>query len=236
METPSPDRVERALVFEDREEAGRLLADALAGGGIRDGVVVGLARGGAVPAAVIARRLGLPLDVLAVRKVGHPAQPEYAIGAVTPGGGVYIRDTEGLPTEAVAAVVADAQKRADELDRRLHAEDPALDPGGKTVVLVDDGLATGATMRAAVRWARRAGAARVVVAVPVGPAETLAALESEADAIVCPVQPLFFGAVGFWYERFTQVSDSDVLALLRAGRRTRPADGAQPSTTGSEGP
>jgi putative phosphoribosyl transferase len=180
--------------FRDREEAGRRLADAVAARTPGDAIVVGLARGGVVPAAEIARRLGAPLDVLAVRKVGHPDQPEYAIGAVTPGGGRYLRSTAGLADELVDAVV-------------------------RTVVLADDGLATGATMHAAVRWAREAGAARVVVAIPVGPDETVAALEEEADAVVCLERPLFFGAVGFWYEHFGQVTSEEVVSLLVAGRR-----------------
>jgi putative phosphoribosyl transferase len=205
--------------FRDRGEAGRRLADAVAARKPGDAIVVGLARGGVVPAAEIARRLGAPLDVLAVRKVGHPDQPEYAIGAVTPGGGSYLRSTAGLADELVDAVVADALAGAEELDRELHADVPALDPAGRTVVLADDGLATGATMHAAVRWAREAGAARVVVAIPVGPDETVAALEEEADEVVCLERPLFFGAVGFWYERFGQVASEEVASLLAAGRR-----------------
>jgi predicted phosphoribosyltransferase len=156
--------------------------------------------------------------VLAVRKVGHPAQPEYAIGAVTPGGGRFLRDAEDLTGAEVAGAVAEAQGRAEELDRRLHAAHGALDPAGKTVLLVDDGLATGATMTAAARWARHAGAARVAVAVPVGPVETVAVLAAEADAVICPEQPPLFGAVGLWYERFLPVAEEDVVALLAAAR------------------
>jgi putative phosphoribosyl transferase len=219
MTSSSPLRTADAPIFADREEAGRRLAEALAGSGIRDGIVVGLARGGVVPAAIAAEELGLPLDVLAVRKVGHPLEPEYAIGAVTPGGDLFLRDVGELPGEAVTAAVAAARRQADELDRRLHAAHGPLDPTGKTVVLADDGLATGATMTAAVRWARHAGAARVVVTVPIGPGETVAALEAEADEVFCLVQPPFFGAVGFWYELFGQVADEQVVALLDAARR-----------------
>jgi predicted phosphoribosyltransferase len=226
----------RFPLFADRRDAARMLADALADVSIQDGLVVGLARGGAVPAAVIAERLALDFDVLAVRKVGYPGQPEYAVGAVTPAGGVFIRDTSGLPVDAVAAVVTDAQSRAEELDAILHAEEPALDPAGKEVVLVDDGLATGATMRAAVRWAREAGATRVVVAVPIGPAETVAVLRAEADEVVCPVRPRVFGAVGLWYEGFEQVSDADVLALLRTLRRRADRSRRAPAAIGRKGP
>jgi predicted phosphoribosyltransferase len=205
-------------LFEDRADAGRRLADALAGERLEDAIVVGLARGGVVTAAAVAERLGLPLDVLAVRKVGHPAQPEYAVGAVTPGGGLLLRDPGELSEAQLADAVVEAQRRAEELDGRLHAAHEALDPAGKTVLVVDDGLATGATMTAAARWARQAGARRVVLAVPLGPPETLAALAGEADDMVCPEQPLFFGAVGLWYERFPPVADDEVLALLAAAR------------------
>jgi predicted phosphoribosyltransferase len=168
---------------------------------------------------VVAAELDLPLDVLAVRKVGHPLEREYAIGAVTPGSGLFLRGAGDLPGEAVTAAVEAARRAADTLDRRLHAEHDPLDPAGRAVVLVDDGLATGATMTAAVRWARGAGAARVVVAVPLGPGETVTALQAEADEVLCPVQPPFFGAVGLWYEHFEQVSDEQVVALLDAARR-----------------
>jgi len=226
-----PDRVVRPPHFADREDAGRLLAETLAAGSLdlHDAVVVGLARGGAVPAAAVAEQLGLELDVLAVRKVGYPGHPEYAIGAVTPGGGVYVREAEGLPAELVEAVVADARTRADELDAGLHAADPSLDLSGRTVVLTDDGLATGATMIAAVRWARQAGAARIVVAVPIGPEETVAALAAEVDEVVCPVRPRLFGAVGLWYERFAPVSDAEVVELLRE-RRGAPGPSGRPGS------
>ena len=128
---------------------------------------------------------GSPLDALAVRKVGHPWQPEYAIGAVAPGNGVYVRASDGLTEEEVAAAVDAAKVKAVILDRRLHAEFGALDLAGKPCALVDDGLATGATMIAAVRWARSRGASRIVVpAVPVGATQTVDLLSREADAVV----------------------------------------------------
>jgi putative phosphoribosyl transferase len=205
-------------LFCDREEAGSLLADALADRGLDDAICVGLARGGIVPAWEIARRLALPLDVLAVRKVGYPGQPEYAIGAVTPCGGRVLRDVGHIPEEMVESAVIVAQRRAEELDDKLHREHPALSPAGKAVLLVDDGLATGTTMVAAIRWARRAGATSVVVAVPVGPPETAAALEAEADEVVCLERPALFGAVGFWYEDFAEVTDERVREVLAAAR------------------
>ncbi len=223
--------------FRDRREAGERLAAALSARGVVDGLVVALARGGVEVAAAVAERLDRPLDALAVRKVGHPRQPEYALGAVTPGGGRYVRAHDDLSDEEVEAAVAAALEQADDLDRRLHEDRPALDPSGETVVLVDDGLATGATMMAAVRWARAAGAARVVCAVPVGADETVERLAREADDVVCVETPAYLAAVGFWYDNFGQVSDERVRELLseRSGeakletveREPRPdADGA----------
>jgi putative phosphoribosyl transferase len=211
----------RPRAFGDRREAGAALAETLRRQELGDAVVVGLARGGAVVAAELARALRLPLDVLAVRKVGHPLQPEYAIGAVTPRGGTYLRDGNGLIGAEINAAVADAHRRADLLDARLHAEYPPLPLADRTCLLVDDGLATGATMQAAVSWALAGGARRIVVVVPVGARETVAMLQRQVD-VVCPVQPQSFGAVGFWYEDFAPVSDDEVVALLAASRRGAP--------------
>jgi putative phosphoribosyl transferase len=203
--------------YTDRSDAGRRLAEALRGIVAPDAVVVGLARGGAPVAACVADALGLTFDVLAVRKIGHPAQPEYAIGAIAPGGPAYVRDPAGVTQHdlerGVERVAADAAR----LDAALHVERAHPDLAGRACVLVDDGLATGATMVAAARWARSAGARTVVVAVPVGAAESLAALASEVDAVVCPLAPARFGAVGAWYDDFAPVEESEVLALLRSG-------------------
>ncbi len=162
-------------LFRDRLDAGRHLAAALEHTPLGDAVVVGLARGGVTVAAEVARRLSLPLDALAVRKIGYPWQPEYGIGAVTPGaGGVYLRSDEGLDDAQLRRVIEQAQAKADALDPILHERHRPLDLHGRTAVLIDDGLATGATMMAAVRWARSRGATRVVVAVPVGAVQSAA--------------------------------------------------------------
>jgi putative phosphoribosyl transferase len=209
--------------FADRCDAGRLLALELErSGALGDGasgvVVVGLARGGVEVAAEVAARLGAPLDALAVRKVGHPWQPEYGIGAVTPGGVHYLRSSDGLSEAEVADAVRRAAEQAELLDARLHERRAQLPLAGSTCVLVDDGLATGGTMVAAARWARARGAGRVVVAVPVGAAATVRAFQAapDVDAVVCLAVPPDFGAVGFWYRDFTQVSDGEVVALLDA--------------------
>jgi putative phosphoribosyl transferase len=201
-------------MFVDRFDGGRQLAEELRPAHGEDAVVVGLARGGVEVAAEIARALHLPLDALAVRKVGHPFEPEYAIGAVTPGGGEYLRGHDGLTEGQVASAFAAAARQADALDARLHADRPPISIAGKTCLLVDDGLATGATMMAAVDWARSQEASRVVVAVPVGAAETVARLREEADEVVTVEEPVDFMAVGFWYQDFRPVDDARVIALL----------------------
>lgn len=207
-------------LFRDRVDAGRRLAEVLVRPQLGDAVVVGLARGGVLVAAEVARRLSLPLDAVAVRKIGYPWQPEYGIGAVTPGGVVYLRTNEGLGEVELRRAIDQATGEAVALDRILHEHHPPLDLRQKTAVLVDDGLATGATMIAAVNWARTRGAARVVVAVPVAAAQSVAALRSVADEVVCPHERHRFGAVGLWYRRFTQVDTDEVVALLDDPRAT----------------
>lgn len=209
----------RARPFLDRVEAGRDLAASLRTVAAPDAIVVGLARGGVIVAAEVARGLALPLDVLAVRKVGHPLQPEYAVGAVTPGGGVCVEDSHGLTPDELALAVENAARRANALDERLHAGTPALPLTGRPCLLVDDGLATGASMCAAVEWARARGASRVTVAVPVGAVESVRSLQTRADEVVCLEQPAQFAAVGYWYVDFGQVPDAAVIAALAAARR-----------------
>jgi putative phosphoribosyl transferase len=215
--------VRGGLPFRDRFEAGRRLADALRDERGPDLVIVGLARGGVQVAAEVARALGAPLDVVAVRKIGHPWQPEYAIGAVTPGDGVYLRASNGLTESEVAQAVVATKDAAAALDRRLHCRRAPAGLGGKTALIVDDGLATGATMMAATRWARQAGATRVVAAIPVAAAETAALVRKEVDALVALHELSAFGAVGLWYEEFPQVNDDEVIRLLddAAAARTR---------------
>lgn len=189
---------------------------------------MGLARGGVVVAGEVARELGMALDVLAVRKVGHPFQPEYALGAVAPGGdGVYMRASDGLTDAETVAAVERALAASEELDRRLHERRAPVDIEGREVVLVDDGLATGATMVAAIRWARGRGARRVVAAVPVAAVQSAALIRSEADELVCPYELEQYGSVGFWYEQFTQVGNDEVIRILgeAAARAPVPAPG-----------
>ena len=218
-----------AACVRDRREAGGALAAELEGERGPELAVVGLARGGVQVAAEVARALAAPLDVVAVRKIGHPLQPEYGLGAVTPGDGVYVRGPDGLSEEELGAVVEATKAKAALLDQRLHAEEPPLDLRGKTALVVDDGLATGATMIAALRWAGAAGAARVVAAVPVAAAESLALIRAEADEVVClhALEPFF--AVGVWYESFTQVDDAEVVRLVGENRREHDRVTARPA-------
>ena len=202
-------------VFADRADAGRRLAERLGAYAGRDDVIVlGLPRGGVPVAAEVARSLGAPLDVCVVRKLGVPGDEELALGAIATGG-VLVRNERvvaelHLSDEAIAAVAA---VELDELHRRERAyrgDRPPVDVAGRTVLVVDDGLATGATMRAAVRALRTRGPARVVVAVPVAAAETCRALGPDVDDVVCAMRPTDFRSVGGWYQDFSPTSDDEV--------------------------
>lgn len=208
--------------FRDRLEAGQDLARRLETLHLEPAtLVLALPRGGVPVAAEVARTLALPLDVLCVRKLGAPGHEELALGAIAEGGGRVLNEDVirqcKVSSRALEAIEARERRELERRASTYRAGRLALELGGRTVVIIDDGLATGATMRAAIAAARRAGALRVIVAVPVGPKDTLALLESEADEIVCLEVPEFFGAVGLWYEHFPQVTDDEVRdALARA--------------------
>lgn len=214
-----------ALPFADRADAGRRLAGLLELERDPRTLVVGLPRGGVVVAAEVAHALGAPLEVVTVRKVCHPRQPELAIGAVTHGDGLYLRSSEGLPEREVTAAVTRAFERAAELERALRTGRPAPDLRGRILVVVDDGLTTGATMIATLRWARARGAARVVAAFPVGTAQSMALVRAECDGVVCPNVLPDLKAVGCWYRDFEQVETAEVMRLLAVGRPEAPAAG-----------
>jgi predicted phosphoribosyltransferase len=206
-------------VFADREEAGRALATELAAWrGAADTVVLGLPRGGVPVAYEIAAALGLPLDVLVVRKLGLPWQPELAMGAIASGGAVVVNEDvlRYLPADGngFEAVRAREQRELERRERDYRGARPPLDMRGRTGILVDDGLATGATMEAAVRSLRAIGARRVVVAVPVASVEARDRIAAVADEIVCLEAPEFFSAVGQWYRDFGQTEDAEVRELL----------------------
>jgi predicted phosphoribosyltransferase len=214
--------------FADRLDAGRRLGVAVRGAlGAADGdvpvVVLGLPRGGVVVAAAVAEVLGAPLDVLVVRKLGVPGQPELAFGAVAAGTRVVNTDVVralSLEPSTMDAVAAAQEQVVRQRERDYRGVREAVPLAGQTAVLVDDGLATGATARAAVRALQALGEdrpRRVVLAVPVAPADTAASLRAEVDDFVCLLTPPWFGSVGQWYADFTQVQDDEVRALLAAG-------------------
>jgi len=210
--------------YKDRYEAGRSLAKELEKYRDRDDVMVlALPRGGVPVGYVVAKALAAPLDVFVVRKLGVPGQEEYAMGAIA-SGGVSVLNREvvrilGIGQETIDQVSARELRELKRREREYRGDRPDLDVSGKTVIVVDDGLATGATMRAAVKALKRMDPARVVVAVPVGAPETCADLEQQADEVVCPLKPEAFTAVGSWFLDFSQTSDKEVRDLL--SRQTR---------------
>ncbi|MEX1183199.1 MAG: phosphoribosyltransferase family protein [Gemmatimonadota bacterium] len=206
--------------FKNRRDAGRRLADALLKEPRQDDtMVLALPRGGVPVAAEIARALGVGLDVMVVRKLGHPLQPELAIGAVAAGGVRVVNpDFEGtIPAPTIAEITAREMTEVERRSRLYRGKSP-LDLRQRAVILVDDGLATGATMLAAIRTVRAAGARDVTVAVPVGDAGVCARLAAEADRVVCLLKPASLMAIGYWYDDFDQLTDLDVCTTLDAAR------------------
>ncbi|MEM2237698.1 MAG: phosphoribosyltransferase [Candidatus Caldarchaeum sp.] len=210
------------MLFHDRVDAGRRLAKQLRKKIQGDCVVLAIPRGGVVVGYEVAKELNCPLDVVISRKVGAPGQPELAVGAVAEDGTVFV-------DEEIASIVGVSkeyvQRKALEEDREVRRRAEAYRGGrampelkGKTVILVDDGLATGLTMKAAVHMARNSGAEKVIVAVPVSPPETLEKLKKLADDIVCLETPIEFYAIGQFYESFEQLSDEEVKEILRKSR------------------
>ncbi|MFJ8817526.1 phosphoribosyltransferase family protein [Amycolatopsis thermoflava] len=219
------------MEFTDRSDAGRELAERLTALRGEDVVVLGLPRGGVPVAFEVARALRAPLDAIVVRKLGVPHQPELAMGAIGEGG-VRVVNGEIVRRAGVSAGELAAVERAEraELRRRVEAFRAGrsrIDLAGRTALIVDDGVATGATARAACRVARELGAARVVLAVPVGAPGAIAALRHDADEVVCMAAPAGFTAVGRWYHRFGQVSDGEVAGLL--GRPVERSPRAEPA-------
>jgi putative phosphoribosyl transferase len=207
--------------FRDRVDAGRQLARALLHHRGTDALVLGLPRGGVPVAAEVAAALGAELDVLVVRKLGVPGHEELAMGAVA-GGGLRVLNDEvlsrlDLPAAVVDEVTARAARVVAERERSYRGDRPPPVLRGRRVVLVDDGLATGATMRVAVRAVSGAGASPVAVAVPVAPAPACEALRSMADEVLCLRTPSSFFAVGAWYDDFSETTDDEVRAALGVG-------------------
>jgi len=210
-------------LFRDRRDAGEALAERLAGYSGSNALVLGLPRGGVVVAAQVARGLDAELDVVVARKLGAPVSPELAIGAVTANGGRFLNDDAmalfGVTPAYLERVTALERAAARRREVELRAGRPAPSIAGRVVILVDDGLATGATMRAAVRSVRQHRPRRLVVAVPVGTPEACAALRGEVDDVVCLYEPEDFRAVGRFYGEFSQTDDAEVRALLAEAER-----------------
>lgn len=206
--------------FEDRADAGRRLAKALQALALAHPLVLALPRGGVPLAVQVAQLLKAPLDLLLVRKIGAPGAPEFAVAAVADGPHPVVEidhETMALGGASMEYVQSQIPRHLEEIKRRrqVYLQDRApLPMQGKTVILVDDGIATGTTARAAIRCVRRCGAARIVLAVPVAQADEAARLGSEVDQLVCLFKPASIGAVGLHYRDFTQVTDAEVIALM----------------------
>lgn len=213
-----PNEVDAGPMFRDRQHAGAALAKALDHYRGTHALVLGLPRGGVPVAAEVARALDAELDVVVSRKLGSPVSAELAIGAVTANGGRFLNEDVirmlNVSEAYVTAVTETQQAEARRREAVFRGSRPAPVIAGRTVILVDDGLATGATMRAAVRAVRPQRPQRLVVAVPVGSIDACTALRAEADEVVCLHEPPEFGAVGYYYRDFIQTQDSDVQALL----------------------
>jgi putative phosphoribosyl transferase len=212
-------------LFIDRHEAGRTLASHLAAYAGRDDVIVlALPRGGVPVAYEVAQALGAPMDLLLVRKLGTPGHRELAMGAIASGGIRVLNDDVvrryGIPEPAIERVVREEEQELERRERAYREGRPAPDLANRIVILVDDGLATGSTMRAAAQAVRRRKPSRVVVAVPVGARETCAELAAVADEVICARMPELFSAVGQWYLNFDQTEDDEVRQLLRQSTTT----------------
>lgn len=212
------------MLFTDRTDAGKRLAEALRHLQGEEGrerpVVLGLPRGGVPVAAAVATALGAPLDVIVVRKLGVPYHRELAFGAIGEGGVRVINEDVvrrgGISPGDIASVERAQKAELTRQARQFRGDRPRLELAGRTAIVVDDGVATGATASAACEVVRAQGAARVVLAVPVAPADTIAWLRTQVDEVVCLSTPALFSAVGEWYRDFSQTPDEEVLALLNA--------------------
>lgn len=219
----------RAPVFRNRAHAGSWLAQHLRQFSGPETVVLGIPRGGVIVAAEVAHRLGALLDVAVARKLPAPGRPEFAIGAVTPTGGLFLDAAAiqwlGVGDPYLRGVIEKERREAERRERVFRGGEPAAPLTGKTVIVVDDGLATGATMRAALRAVRQAKPARLIAAAPVGSPEACGHVCREADEIVCPLEESDFLAVGSFYVDFTQTTDREVHEALERSH-TAPLAGA----------
>ncbi len=212
----------RHAPYADREDAGRKLAVELSRFRNENPIILALPRGGVPVAWEVARALNAPLEVWVARKIGAPSQPELGIGAISEGGATWInRQLAGWVGATEEDISRVAEEEARELERRVRVyrgDRPTPEVKGRTVILVDDGIATGGTMRAAIASLKERGPKRLIVAVPVAPPETVDELEREVDDLISPEQPQDLMAIGLWYRDFHQTSDEEVLELLARSR------------------
>jgi predicted phosphoribosyltransferase len=219
-------------LFRDRRDAGRRLADKLAAYVYRpDAIVLALPRGGVPVAYEVARRLVAPMDVFVVRKLGVPGYEELAMGAVATGGVRVLNDQLverlGIPDQMIDAVASRERQELARRERLYRGSRPPPDVRGRTVILVDDGLATGATMFAAIEALRKQNPARIVVAVPTASPDTCEEMKQKADEVICAITPEPFHAVGRWYRDFSQTTDEEVAALLAQQSAPENSEAAQ---------
>ena len=219
------------MIFKDRRDAGKQLAPRLTHLRGHNAIVLALPRGGVVVGYEIARALGVSFDVIAARKLGAPGNPEFGFGAIAPGGVRFLDERTvallGLSEERIDRIVAEEAQEMERRLRRYRGEQPLPDVRQRAVILVDDGLATGVTARAAIRAIRRWEPGRLVLAVPVGAPDTVRAVSSEVDELVCLETPPDFVAVGQYYLDFQQTSDDEVIELIERARRE--AEGLSPA-------
>lgn len=206
-------------IFNNRVEAGKMLANELLHYKNQPGILVlGLPRGGVPVACEVADALGAELDVVIVRKLGHPLHPEFAIGAIASGDTCifndYALEATGLESSQLDTIIEVEKKELNRRETRYRGDRPPLELEGRTIILVDDGLATGATMSAAIKALRQKNPARIVAAIPVGSIDALQRITNLADKVICLQAPVDFSAVGQWYRDFGQTSDDEVIALL----------------------
>jgi predicted phosphoribosyltransferase len=228
----------RSILFEDRLDAGRKLGARMLKASLHEPIVYGLPRGGVPVAAEVARSLGAPLDIVLVRKLGVPFQPELALGAVVDGA-----ESETVLNDDVVAATGVTPKEIDEIRAREEKEIERRravflkgrarpDPKGRDAIVVDDGLATGATALAAIHALKRRGAARVILAVPLAPSDAVVRLAREADEVICLEKPEPFWGIGAWYGDFHQLDDAEVTAALDAAAAAREQAGDRAAAAG----
>jgi len=228
METISPDSTGfvphanmASTLFVDRLDAGKRLAARLAGEGTPETVVVALSHGGVEVAVEIARELDAPVDMLVVRKIRYPGAPQRVLGAVAPGYATYVHTRADLSHRRLAIATADARVELEHVENKLHGHQHPLDVRDRDVLLVDDGITSGARMVTAARWARTERAKHITVAVPLSSVEGAELVRAEADRFICLHELTSLGAVGIWYEEFEPLTDDDVLRLLDEADRER---------------